>query len=107
MTNLEDRQKSFEHKFAHDAEMKFKANARRNKLLGLWAAEKMGKTGEEAAAYAKDVVMADLDSAGQDDVVDKLLKDFGRAGVVVPVGEIQKKMEELLPVAHRELMEGI
>lgn len=107
MSNLEDRQKGFENKFAHEAELKFKAVARRNKLLGLWAAEKLGKKGEEAAAYARDVVMADLEAAGDNDLVGKLLKDFGRAGVVVPVGDIEKQMEELLPIAHRQIMEGL
>lgn len=106
MTNMEDRQKGFENKFAHDAEIQFKANARRNKLLGLWAAEKLGKQGEDAEAYAREVVMADLEAKGDDDVVGKLLKDFGRAGVVVPVSDIEREKEALLPVAHQQITSG-
>ncbi|MDX2072894.1 MAG: DUF1476 domain-containing protein [Alphaproteobacteria bacterium] len=106
MSNMEDRQRAFENKFAHDAEKEFKVNARRNKLLGLWAAQKLGKTGEEADAYAKDVVIADLESAGDNDVIGKLLKDFGRAGVAVHISEIEKQMADLLPIARKQLAEG-
>jgi len=106
MSNMEDRQKGFEGKFAHEAELEFKATARCNKMLGLWAAEKLGKTGEEALAYAKDLVMADLDNAGDNDVVDKLLKDFGRAHVAVTVKEIEAEKLRLMPIARKQILEG-
>jgi hypothetical protein len=106
MSNLDDRKRAAEHKFAHDAEMEFKTIARRNKLLGLWAAEKLGKSGEDAASYAKDVVMADLETEGHDDLIGKLIQDFGRAGVAVHISEIQQKMDELLPIARKQMLEG-
>lgn len=106
MSNMEDRQKGFENKFAHDAELEFKAIARRNKLVGLWAAEKLGKKGEDASAYAKDVVMADLERAGHQDVVDKLLADFKQAEITVSASEIEQQIQDLLPVARKQLLEG-
>lgn len=106
MTSFEDRQKGFENKFALDAELEFKATARRNKLLGLWAAEKLGKTGEDAVQYAKDVVIADLEAVGNEDVIDKLLKDFGRAGLTISINEINAEMERLLPIAQKQILEG-
>ena len=106
MSGFEDRQKGFEGKFAHDAEQKFKLVARRNKLLGLWAAEKLGKTGADAEAYAKEVVMSDLETAGDDDVVGKLLADFGAAGLPETAGGIRNQMDRLLPVAAKQLLEG-
>ena len=101
MSNMEDREKAFENQFAHEAELKFKAHARRNKLLGLWAAEKLGKKGEDATAYAKDLVILGLDSAGDEEVVAKLLADFRGA---VPDSEIRNQMELLLPVAMKQLL---
>ncbi|MCZ4254881.1 DUF1476 domain-containing protein [Sulfitobacter sp. PR48] len=77
MTTMKDREKAFESKFAHDAEMQFKAEARRNKLLGLWAAELMGKTGDAAQAYAREVVKADFEEAGHEDVFRKVSGDLG------------------------------
>jgi hypothetical protein len=77
MTTFDEREHAFENKFAHDAEMQFKAEARRNKLLGLWAAELMGKSGQEAADYAKEVVKADFEEAGHEDVVRKVSGDLG------------------------------
>jgi hypothetical protein len=103
MTNLDDRGKGLENKYAHDEEIAFKINARRNKLLGLWAAEKLGKTGEEAAQYAKDVVIADFESAGNDDVIGKLMKDFYDAEITVSEAEINAEMERLLPIAHSQI----
>ena len=76
MSGLKDREDGFEKKFAHDAELKFKAEARRNKLLGLWAAEIMGKSGDDAAAYAKEVVIADFEEAGDEDVFRKVRGDL-------------------------------
>jgi hypothetical protein len=97
MSTFDDREKGFERKYAHDEELAFKTNARRNKLLGLWAAKKLGKSDEIAEQYAKDVVMADFESSGDNDVIEKLLKDFTQ--------EIQAEMERLLPIA-REQIEG-
>ncbi len=77
MSTFDDRENAFENKFAHDAEMQFKAEARRNRLVGLWAAELMGKTGDEAAEYAKEVVAADFEEAGYEDVVRKVKGDLG------------------------------
>ena len=81
MSDFSDREKGFERKFALDEELRFKAMARRNKLLGLWAAEKLGKTGEAAEAYAKEVVAADFEEAGDGDVLRKLKTDFDAAGM--------------------------
>jgi hypothetical protein len=101
MTTFDDREKAFETKFAHDEEMKFRANARRMKLLGLWAAELLGKTGEEAAAYAISVVKADFEEPGHEDVVRKVAVDL--AGRASPE-EIRTRMAALLPVAEQQLM---
>ncbi len=76
MAGLKDREEGFEKKFAHDAELKFKAEARRNKLLGLWAAEKLGKSGDDADAYAKEVIIADFEEAGDEDVFRKVRGDL-------------------------------
>jgi len=77
MTTFDDRKNAFESKFAHDADMQFKAEARRNKLLGLWAADLMGLTGDAADAYAKEVIKSDFEEAGHDDVVRKVFGDLG------------------------------
>ena len=79
MSGLKDREDGFEKKFAHDAELKFKAEARRNKLLGLWAAEILGKSGDDADAYAKEVVIADFEEAGDEDVFRKVRGDLDDA----------------------------
>lgn len=99
-----DREKAFEEKFKHDAEVQFKVNARRNKLLGLWAAAQMGITGLAAEAYAKDVVAADFEKAGDSDVVEKLLKDFGVKGVNMTESQIRKEMANLLADAKKQIM---
>jgi len=96
MTTFDQRKDAFENKFAHDEELRFKATARRNKLLGLWAAEKLGKSGAEAEAYAKSVVVADFEEAGDEDVVRKVKNDFALAGVSVTDTEIRTVMTELL-----------
>lgn len=104
MTTFEDREHAFEAKYAHDAEMQFRAEARRNKLAGLWAAELMGKTGDAAAAYALEVVQADFEEAGIEDVVRKLAADLaGKASA----DEIRAKLLELLPVAKAQLMQEL
>ena len=96
MTTFDQRKDAYENKFAHDEELRFKATARRNKLLGLWAAEKLGKSGAEAEAYAKSVVVADFEEAGDEDVVRKVKNDFALAGVSITDTEIRTVMTELL-----------
>lgn len=102
MTTFDDRERAFESKFAHDAEMQFKAEARRNKLVGLWAAGLMGKSGDAANDYAISVVQADFQEAGIEDVVRKLVGDLGGKA---SAEEIRAKMVELLPVAKAQLMD--
>ena len=107
MTTFDKREEGFEKKFAHDEELRFKATARRNKLLGLWAAEKMGLKGPEAEAYAKEVVIADFEAPGDDDVVAKLRKDFDAKGVKnISDQELRSTMESLLLKAVDELQAG-
>lgn len=106
MSSFDKRGDSFEKKFAHDEELQFKANARRNKLLGLWAAEKMGKSGDEAEAYAKTVVMADFEEAGDDDVFRKIRKDFDANSVDQSDHQIRRTMEELLQTAIEQVKSG-
>lgn len=105
MTQFNDREKAFERKFAHDAEMQFRAEARRNKLLGLWAAEIMGRTGQDAEAYAREVVAADFEEKGDEDVYRKLEGDFRTAGTPVAEEDIRAKMRELLATAKSQLVE--
>jgi hypothetical protein len=104
MSTFDERENAFENKYAHDAEMQFKAEARRNKLLGLWAAELMGKSGDEAAAYAKEVVKADFEEAGHEDVVRKVSGDLGGKATD---DEIRAKMAELLVVAKAQIMDEV
>lgn len=101
MSTFEDRQNAFESKYAHDAEMQFKAEARRNRLLGLWAAGLLGKHGDDALAYAKDVVRADFEEAGDEDVFRKLKADLG--GKVDDAG-IRQQMQTLLAEAKVQLV---
>ena len=102
MSTFDDRESAFENKFAHDEEMNFRAIARRNKLVGLWAADLLGKSGDDAAAYAKEVVLSDFEEAGHDDVVRKLMGDLGdRADEAT----VRAKMDEMLPVARAQIMD--
>ena len=101
MTTFDKREEGFEKKFAHDEELRFKANARRNKLLGMWAAEKMGLTGPAADAYAKEVVVADFEEAGDDDVFRKVRKDFDAKGVAMSDQDIRKTMIDLMALGRR------
>ncbi|WP_158964555.1 DUF1476 domain-containing protein [Chachezhania sediminis] len=101
MSTFDNREQAFEAKYAHDEEMQFRAVARRNKMLGLWAAGLMGKTPEEAATYAMTVVSADFEEAGHEDVVRKVKADLGDKATE---DEIRVKMVELLPVAKAEIM---
>lgn len=103
MSDFSDREKGFERKFALDEEMRFKATARRNKLLGLWAAEKLGKTGTDAETYAKEVVAADFVEAGDDDVLRKVKADFDAAGVDQSEHQIRRTMDELLAQAIQQV----
>ena len=106
MTTFDKREEGFEKKFAHDEELLFKANARRNKLLGLWAAEKMGLSGPAADAYAKEVVVADFEESGDDDVLRKVRKDFDAKGVALSDQEIRKAMDGLLAQAVAQIKAG-
>lgn len=103
MNEFSDREQGFERKFALDEELRFKAVARRNKLLGLWAAEKLGKTGADADGYAKEVVVSDFLEAGDDDVLRKIKGDFDAAGVAQSEHQIRRTMEELLAQAVEEV----
>lgn len=104
MTTFENRERDAERKFEHDQELRFKTMARRNKLLGLWAAERLGIAGEAAQAYAKEVVLADFDRPGDDDVLEKVQKDFEAKGVAVDARAIRAEMDRLLPEAKRQIM---
>ena len=104
MTTFDKREEGFEKKFAHDEELRFKASARRNKLLGLWAAELLGKTGPDADAYAKEVVLADFAEPGDDDVLHKVTKDLAPKGVSEQ--QVRSKMTELLAQAVGQIQSG-
>ncbi|MDQ0314741.1 DUF1476 domain-containing protein [Amorphus orientalis] len=99
MTTFESRKDAYEGKFAHDEELRFKATARRNKLLGLWAAEKLGYSGEQAETYAKDVVRSDFEEPGDEDVFRKVRKDFDDNNVQQTDHQIRRTMEELMATA--------
>jgi hypothetical protein len=99
MTSFDKREEGFERKFAHDEELRFKANARRNRLLGLWAAEKMGITGADADIYARSVVKADIEEAGDEDVFRKIRADFDAKGIAQSDHQIRRTMDELFAKA--------
>ena len=103
MDTFDKRKEGFEKKFAHDEELRFKATARRNRLLGLWAAEKLGLTGAEAEAYAKEVVVSDLEAPGENDVFVKVRRDFDAKGVKQSDHQIRRTMEELMARAVEEV----
>ena len=106
MTTFDKREEGFEQQFVHDEELKFKANARRNRLLGLWAADKLGRSGAEADAYAKEVVAADFEEAGEDDVFRKIRRDFDVNGVALSDHQIRRTMDELMARAVAEIKAG-
>jgi hypothetical protein len=106
MTTFDKREDGFEKKFAHDEELRFKANARRNKLLGLWAAEKLGLSGPAADAYAKEVVVVDFEEAGDDDVFRKVRKDFDAKGVAQSDHQLRRTMDELMVQAVAQVKAG-
>jgi hypothetical protein len=103
MTTFDQRKDGFEKKFAHDEELQFKATARRNKLLGAWAAEKLGLTGDAATQYAKDVVAADFEEAGDDDVVRKVMGDFKAKNVDQSEHQVRRTMDELMGEAIAQI----
>jgi hypothetical protein len=103
MTTFDKREEAFERQFAHDAELKFKAEARRNRLLGLWAADQLGKSGAEAETYAKEVVSADFDEPGHAGVLRKVLGDLTAKGIATTETDIRAKMSELLVIAVEEV----
>jgi len=105
-TTFDKREEGFEKQFAHDEELKFKATARRNKLLGLWAAEKLGLTGTAADAYSKEVIIADFEEAGDEDVFRKLRKDFDAKGVSQSDHQIRRTMQELMATAVAQIKAG-
>lgn len=104
MASMKDRENAFESKFAHDAEMQFKADARRNKLLGLWAADLMGKDGDAAAEYAREVIKSDFEEAGDEDVYRKVSGDLGDK---VDEATIRAKMVELMAEAKNQLIDEV
>lgn len=103
MASFTEREQAFENKFKHDAELRFKIIVRRNRLIGLWAAELMGKTGPDADEYAKSVVESDFEKPGHDDVVQKLLADLQAAGVEMSEHRLVKQMDELLVTAQQQV----
>ena len=106
MSSFDDRERGQEAKFALDAATEFKVMARRNKLLGLWAADLMNLSGDEADAYAKSVVLSDLEEAGDDDVFRKVRGDFDKHGVDRSDQRIREQMAELLPIARDQILNG-
>ena len=107
MTTFDDREKGFEAKFTHDQELQFKVMNRRNRLLGEWAADLMGLHGAEAQAYAKEVVAADFDEPGDEDVYKKVSSDFTTRDVDISEHMLRRKMEELIAVAREQIQNDV
>lgn len=107
MNTFDKRKEGFERKFAHDEELQFKAGARRNKLLGLWAAELMGMSEDEAAAYAKEVIKSDFEEAGDDDVFRKVRADFDAKGVEQSDHQLRRTMDELMATAVEQIQNDV
>ena len=105
MTQFDKREKAYESKFAHDEELRFKAGARRNKLLGLWAAELMGMAGDAATAYAVEVIRSDFEEAGEEDVYRKVKGDLDEKGLDISEHRIRKAMAKLAEEAARQVMD--
>jgi hypothetical protein len=106
MATFDDRKKGFEEKFRHDQELQFKVNARRNKLLGLWAAQKMGLAGDAAESYAKEVVAADFQKPGEDDVIQKVLGDLNAKNVALTEAQLRDEYRRLLDTAKKQISGG-
>jgi hypothetical protein len=107
MSEITRRRETFERKFAHDEALRFKAIARRNKLLGLWAASQLGKSGADAEAYANTVVMADFEEVGDNDVIRKVVSDLETAGVSADAGQVRRVLDELMIRATGEIKAGM
>ncbi len=105
MSTFDEREKAFENKFKRDQDLQFKVNNRRNRLLGQWVASQLGKVGPDADAYAKEVVMADFEKAGDDDVLQKVLADLTAAGKPADAGAVRKQMDKLIEDAKKQLMD--
>lgn len=105
MTTFDDRERAFENMYAHDQEMQFRIQARRNRLFGEWAAEKMGLTPEETDAYAKAVVQADFEESGDEDVIRKVLGDMTSAGIDIDEGGVRTALDEQAVAARRQFIE--
>ena len=103
-TTFDDRKRDAERKFEHDKELQFKVGARRNKLLGLWAAEQMGMTGAAADAYAKEVVVSDFERPGDSDVLEKVLGDLTAKGIDADEHKVRREMDRLLETAKQQVM---
>ena len=106
MTTFDKREEGFERKFALDEEQKFKAEARRNRLLGLWVAEKLGMSGDAASAYAKEVIAAEFEEAGDAEVVRKVSRDLAAKGAAITEAQIRVKMDELMAQAAAQVKAG-
>lgn len=104
MTTFDNREKAFEDKYKHDQDLQFRVEVRRNKLLGLWVAEMLGKSQDEADSYAKEVISSDFEEPGDDDVVRKVLADLEQHNVDFSEHRLRKKMDELLGVAKEQVM---
>jgi hypothetical protein len=104
MTGFDEREKGFEAKYRLDQEARFKISARRNKLLGLWAAERMGMSGASAEEYAKEVVVADFDKPGDADVLEKVLDDFTEKGLGITDTQVREQMDKLTETARQQIM---
>ena len=104
MTTFDQREQAFEHKFEHDEELRFKARARRNKMLGLWAAGLLGKKGADAETYAKDIVMADFEQPGEHDVIHTLMHDLAAAGKPTEEHTIRRQGERFMAEAMKQVM---
>jgi hypothetical protein len=107
MTTFDDRERAFENQFAHDADLQFRIVARRNRLVGEWAAALMGLTPEETDAYAKSVVQADFEEVGDNDVIHKLVADLARAGVETSENAVRDALDAKLIEARRHFIEGV
>ena len=105
MTTFDERERAFEEKFKHDQDLQFRVENRRNKLIGLWIAEMLGKTGSDAEDYAKEVVVADFDEPGIEDVIRKVTADLESHKVELSEHRLRKKFDELLDVAKKQVME--
>ena len=107
MPTFDEREKGFEAKYRHDQELRFKVGARRNKLLGLWAAGEMGLAGAAAEAYAREVVQADFERPGDEDVLEKVVRDFAAKGVERSAHQVRRRMDELMALARDQVMKEV